>query len=153
MTNWRRCVPRSLFLAVGLLVAVPASAQISASRATPGALAVSVLCVVSERSAFPFPAGTDRCFKEINISPSPGAPAVGRLVTPMFTNVCLKNTTNGPRLTYVYSAVPKPFCGGPAAYGDPAGKEQYEPGLAALASREREFFLAQIAKADPATRK
>ena len=86
--------------------------------------------MLSETSAFPFSAGNDRCFQEIN----------GQKVVLKSANVCAEGTTGGPRLYFIYSATPKAAC----IIGSPATKEQYSWGLDALGPQEKAFFLSHI---------
>lgn len=95
---------------------------------------VGVLCVVSTTSAFPFAAGNDRCFREIN----------GRTVPPQHAAACLMQGADYTRVTFVFSAIPAFECGGPAAYGVKAEKSRIEAALSALAPHEREFFLSHL---------
>lgn len=129
MTPYRIVVLCGFVVASGLGRA-PAVAQGSSPR-------VGVLCVLSEQSAYPFGAGTNRCFSEIN----------GKALVPKFSAACFVQGADYTRVTFVYSAVPNPQCGGLAAYGSPATKAQYEPALAALGPQEREFFLVNATAA------
>jgi hypothetical protein len=149
-TSWR-LVPLATSILVSVLVAVPRADQTSSGASKASALRVGVLCVFSQKSAFPFAAGNDRCFKEIMTTTAGGVR--GQTLVPMSTDVCLLRTTDGPRLTFIYSAVPKPACGGRAGYGDPASKDQYEPGLASLGPREKAFFLKHIGSGTDSTAK
>jgi hypothetical protein len=91
----------------------------------------TVYCVVSEDKAFPFPAGKDRCFKEINGKKSAYKSAM----------VCAVNTTDRPRLRFMYSVAAKATC----IEGSPVTKEDdYRWGLEMLGQEEKEFFLKHV---------
>jgi hypothetical protein len=122
----------ALTIATMLVAAVPAAGQ-SGDTAKASALKVSVLCVLSATSAYPFPAGNDRCFKEID----------GRTAAPSSANACVSRTLSGLRVTFVYSATAKAECN-PAIAGKQATQDEYEAGLQALGSQEKAFFLAHI---------
>lgn len=123
---------RSYSITALIMLAVAATAP--AQRAQAQAPRVGVLCQMSAQSAFPFGAGTDRCFQPIN----------GKTLVPTAVAACFIQGNDYTRVTFVFSAVPSPQCGGLAAYGNPATKAQYEPGLAALAAKERAFVLEHL---------
>ncbi len=90
-----------------------------------------VYCVVSEKKAFPFPAGKDRCFKEIN-----GQQSIYKSAT-----VCAVDTTDGLRLRFMYSVAEKATC----IKGSPVTKkDDYSWVLDMLGKEEREFFLKHV---------
>lgn len=116
-------------LVVGSLIILSDPASVSAEeKATRKA---TVYCVVSEQSTFPFAAGNDRCFKEIN----------GKKSVYKSSAVCAVKTTDGPRLRFIYSVAPQANCidGAPATR-----KEDYAWGLDMLGEEEKAFFLKHV---------
>lgn len=127
MTNARFLVWRGVVLALSLPLCFPYSVM-AAEKPKRDA---SVFCVVSEEKAYPFSAGKDRCFKEIN-----GKKSVYKSVA-----VCAVDTTDGPRLRFMYSVMPKASC----IEGNPVTKkDDYNWGLAMLSSEEKDFFLKHV---------
>ena len=114
-----------VFLVAGALTAVPARAQTGAPRA-------GVLCVLSGQSEFPFGAGNDRCFKEIN----------GKTLAPASVTACFVQGSDYTRVTFVFSALASTKCD--EFSGKTATKAQYEPALSALGAKEKAFFLEHI---------
>ncbi|MDH4359605.1 MAG: hypothetical protein OEW33_02575 [Nitrospirota bacterium] len=91
----------------------------------------TVYCMVSEEKAYPFSAGKDRCFKEIN----------GQKSAYKSATVCAMDTTDGPRLRFMYSVADKATC----IEGSPVTKaDDYSWGLEMLGKEEKEFFLKHI---------
>lgn len=120
--------------------AIPTQESPAAAQAPPrdtqsdDARRTGVLCVLGDR-AFPFRAGTDRCFAEIMVDTADGVR--GQTLVPKSTIACLENTSPGPRVTFVYSSEREATC----VMGTPATKDQYDWALAHLAPREKAFFL------------
>jgi hypothetical protein len=123
----------SLGVSVVALAAVPLAAQ-SGNTSQASTRQATVICVLGTR-AFPFPAGNDRCFKEIN----------GQKPMPASATVCAENTSSGPRLRFVYSSQPKAQC----VTGIVAAKGEYDWGLAALGAQEKAFFLKHVDASAP----
>lgn len=101
---------------IGLALITTANGLLGAPAVAQGiAPRVGVVCVLSEQSAFPFSAGDNRCFSAIN----------GRTLVPKYTAACLIRGNDYTRINFMFSAVPNVQCGGLAAYGNPASKDEY----------------------------
>jgi len=92
-----------------------------------------VYCMVDKDSIFPFPAGKNFCFKEIN----------GKTSVYKSAAVCAYDSADEARmLRFMFSVLPKVTC--MEGYSPVTKKENYRWGLDLLSAEEKAFFLKHV---------